>query len=290
MSGWRLSLNTATTKRWTLPEAVDGCLQAGIPGIAPWRDRVAEYGLARSAGLLRRSGLTVTSLCRGGFLTRDGWLHDNQRAVAETAELGCDTLVLVAGGLAAGSRDLDGARDRVSAGLEQLLPPAQAHGVRLALEPLHPMFCADRSVVSTLHQALDLVAPYPADSVGICLDAYHVWWDPDVWSGITRAGREGRLHCFQVCDWLLPIPAGALLGRGHVGDGCIDVPGFADAVAATGYAGFVEVEIFNDQVWQTPGAQTLQTLVERHQRFLSPTDGPPGRLVPSNSPARKDRA
>ncbi|MEY9968068.1 sugar phosphate isomerase/epimerase [Streptacidiphilus sp. MAP12-16] len=272
----RLSLNTATTKRWTLAEAVAGCVAAGIPGIGLWRDRVAELGAEKAARLVRDAGLTVTSLCRGGFLTapdaagRAAALEDNRRAVEEAAALGTDTLVLVCGGMPGGSRDLPGARRMVADGISALAPYAHQHGVRLAIEPLHPMFCADRAVVSTLGQALDLAeeigGTHGGDSVGVVVDSYHVWWDPQVEQQIARAGR--RIAAFQVCDWVLPLPADALLGRGHVGDGCIDVRALATAVAAAGYQGFTEVEIFNQEIWDTPGEQTLRTLVDRHRSIL----------------------
>ncbi|OKI30671.1 sugar phosphate isomerase/epimerase [Streptomyces sp. CB03911] len=274
-----LSLNTATTKRWTLPEAVDGCVRAGIPGIGLWRDRVAETGAAKAARLVREAGLTVTSLCRGGFLTapdaagRTAALEDNRRAVEEAATLGTGVLVLVCGGLPEGSRDLPGARHAVADALAELAPYAREHGVRLAIEPLHPMFCADRAVVSTLGQALDLAEAVEARTgeagVGVVVDTYHVWWDPQVEEQIARAAD--RILAFQVCDWTLPLSADALLGRGHVGDGLIDIPRLAAAVAAAGYTGYTEVEIFNQEIWDTPGDLTLRTLIERHRTHLART-------------------
>ncbi|MEE1824717.1 sugar phosphate isomerase/epimerase [Streptomyces sp. BE20] len=266
----RLSLNQITTQQWTLPEAVRGCVDAGIPAIGLWRDKVADTGLARSAKLCRDAGLAVSSLCRGGFLTatdpheRRAALADNLQAVEEAAELGTDTLVMVVGGLPAGSRDLAGARTAVADMIAELAPHAGDFGVRLALEPLHPMFCADRAVLSTLGQALDLAEPHPATQVGVVVDSYHVWWDPQLPAQIERAGRTGRIASYQVCDWTLPLPADALLGRGHVGDGHIDFRTLTDQVTAAGHTGWIEVEIFNQQIWDTPGEQTLQTLVERH--------------------------
>ena len=285
----RLSLNTATTKNWTLEQAVDGCVRAGIDGIGLWRDRVAEAGTDTAARLVRAAGLTVTSLCRGGFLTaadpagRAAALEDNRRAVEEAAALGTDTLVLVCGGLPAGSRDLGAARRRVADALAALAPHADRHGVRLAVEPLHPMFCADRAVVSTLGQALDLADEVAgrtgSRAVGVVVDTYHVWWDPQVEQQIARAGD--RIAAFQVCDWVLPLPADVLLGRGHVGDGCIDVAALAAAVERAGYQGFTEVEIFNREIWDTPEPQTLDTLIERHRRIVVPALGRDGAISPS---------
>ncbi|MCX5078537.1 sugar phosphate isomerase/epimerase [Streptomyces sp. NBC_00424] len=276
MSGLeRLSLNQITTKRWSLPEAVQGCVDAGIPAIGLWRDKVAETGLAQAAKIVRDAGLAVSSLCRGGFLTVDGpdahraALVENVRALEEAAELGTDTLVMVVGGLPEGSRDLAGARARVADLIAELAPHAGDAGVRMAIEPLHPMFCADRAVVSTLGQALDLAEPHPVAQVGVVVDSYHVWWDPDLPRQIERAGP--RIASYQVCDWTLPLPADALLGRGHVGDGHIDFRTLTDQVAAAGYTGWIEVEIFNEHIWDTPGEQTLKTVVER---YLAHVAGP----------------
>jgi len=277
----RLSLNVWTTKGWSLREAVDGCVRAGVPGIGLWRDKVAETGLDVAAQLIADSGLTVTSLCRGGFFTGDpahraAVAADNRQAVDDAAALGTDVLVLVAGGLPAGSTDLAGAREQVAEGIAALAPYAADRGVRLAIEPLHPMFCADRAVISTLGQAVDLAEQVAADTgspnIGVCIDTYHVWWDPQVLAQIDRA--RPRIYAFQVCDFLVPIPPDALLGRGHVGDGVIDIPMLTRAVLATGYPGLIEVEIFNQQVWDSPGEKTLQTVTNRHRRYLSGiTDG-----------------
>ena len=269
----RLSLNVWTTKNWTLAEAVAGCVEQGVPGIGVWRDKVAEHGLEAAAKLVRDAGLTVTSLCRGGFFTSPDSAEDNRAAVDECVTLGTDVLVLVVGGLHPGSKDLPAARAAVLDGIAELVPYAEANGVKLAIEPLHPMFCADRAVVSTLGQALDIAEEVQRRtgrrSVGVCVDTYHIWWDPQVFAQITRAGAAGRIHAFQVCDFLIPIPADALLGRGHVGDGVIDIAAFVRAVRATGYAGFTEVEIFNQEIWDTPGEQTLRTVIDRHTQLLA---------------------
>jgi sugar phosphate isomerase/epimerase len=269
---YRLSLNQATTKGWTLPEAVDGCVRAGIEAIGLWRDRVAETGVARSSELVRDAGLHVSSLCRGGFFTsadpneRADALADCRRALGECAALEADVLVLVSGGLPAGSRDLPYARELVRDALAELVPVARRLGVRLGIEALHPMFCADRCVVSSLGQALDLAEPFPAETVGVVVDTYHVWWDPDLATQIARAGE--RIASFQVCDWILPLPADLLLGRGHLGDGYIDFRTIAQWVTAAGYDGYVEVEIFNAEIWAAPGDETVRTVVERFAKWL----------------------
>ncbi|KQS99035.1 xylose isomerase [Cellulomonas sp. Leaf395] len=284
----RLSLNTATTKSWTLREAVDGAVRAGLPAIGVWRDRVQEAGVAESARIIADAGLRVSSLCRGGFLTADddaaaaAALDDNRRAIVEAATLGTRELIMVVGGLPAASapggpalpgtdgRDIVGARRRVADRIGELAPFAAGHGVRLVLEPLHPIFAADRAVISTLGQALDIAEPYPADVVGVVVDTYHVWWDPDLQRQIARAGAAGRIANYQVCDWTLPLATDALLSRGHVGDGYIDFATITRWVAQTGYAGDVEVEIFNQSVWDTPGDETVATLADRYVRLVLP--------------------
>jgi sugar phosphate isomerase/epimerase len=253
----RFSLNQATTKRWPLEDLVAGCVAAGVPAVGLWREEVAEYGLDKAASLVRGAGLAVSSLCRGGFFHEAGWLDDNRRAIEEAATLGTDTLVLVSGGLPAGSRDLDGARHRVADAIGELVPDALAAGVRLAVEALHPMFCSDRCVVATLGQALDIAAPHPAAAVGVVIDTYHLWWDDQVWQGIAEAGRQGRIASFQLADWITPLPEGVLLGRGLPGTGCVDMRRFAAAVAEAGYDGYVEVEVFHEEVWSRPGAEVL---------------------------------
>lgn len=283
----RLSLNTATTKAWTLAEAVDGTVRAGLGAIGLWRDRVAEAGLAEAASRVADAGLRVSSLCRGGFLTavddagRAAALEDNRAAVVEAATLGTSELIMVVGGLPAagapasppvpgGDRDLVAARGRVADRIADLVPFAQEHGVRLVLEPLHPMFAADRAVISTLGQALDLAEPFPADAVGVVVDTYHVWWDPDLEAQIMRAGAQGRLASYQVCDFNLPLAADALLSRGYMGDGYVDFATISRWVTAAGYTGDVEVEIFNQAIWDTPGDEVLATITERYTRHVLP--------------------
>jgi sugar phosphate isomerase/epimerase len=272
----RLSLNTATTKRWTLKEAVDGAARAGLPAVGLWRDRVAEAGLAGAARIVRDAGLRVSSLCRGGFLTapdpegRRAALLDNRAAIDEAATLGTAELIMVVGGLPPGSRDLVGARDRVADLLAALAPYAAEREVRLVLEALHPMYCADRAVISTLRQALDLAAPHEPRVVGVVVDTFHVWWDPGLEAQIARAGAEGRLAGYQVSDWNLPIASDALLSRGMMGDGHIDFGTIGRWVAAAGYTGDVEVEIFNADIWAADGAEVIATMIDRYVDLVLP--------------------
>lgn len=261
----RLSLNQATTRRWSVREAIEGCARAGVPGIGLWREPVAEAGVATTAKLIRNAGLRVTSLCRGGFFTRPDTHTDNCQAVDEAAALGADVLVLVSGGLPPGSCDLEDARAQIRDGIAELAPYAREHDVRLGIEPLHPMFCSDRCAVVTLDQAIELAAPF-AD-VGVVVDAYNVWWDPQVYPAITRAG--GRIAAFQASDWITPLPADLLHSRGLPGDGCIDLRRIREAVDATGYAGALEVEIFNSDLDRMPGADVLDLVIRRYLKHIA---------------------
>ncbi|GKQ37618.1 xylose isomerase [Streptomyces sp. A012304] len=267
----RFSINQMTVKQLSMPELVEACRELGIGNVGLWREPVAAYGLEETAKLVRDAGLTVTTLCRGGFFTaidpdeRAAALADNRRAVDEAATLGTDTLVLVSGGLPAGSKDLHGARERIADALAELGPYAQEHGVRLAIEPLHPMFASDRCVVSTLTQALDLAERFPAQQVGVTVDTYHIWWDDQAPAQIARAGAGGRIHTFQLADWITPLPEGVLNGRGQIGDGAIDMREWKGYVEAAGYTGTIEVELFNDDLWARDGREVL---AETAQRFV----------------------
>ncbi|MFJ6490536.1 sugar phosphate isomerase/epimerase family protein [Streptomyces californicus] len=268
----RLSINQETIKQWSLEELAEGCAKAGIGHVGLWRAPVQAYGVERTARLLSDAGIGVTSLCRGGFFTaldpaeRARALDDNRAAIDEAAALSTDTLVLVSGGLPPGSRDLHGARERVADALAELAPYAAERGVRLAIEPLHPMFASDRCVVSTLGQALDLAERFPAEQVGVVVDTYHLWWDDRAPADIARAGAGGRIHAFQLADWITPLPAGVLLGRGQLGDGSVDFRAFRSAVESTGYDGPIEVEIFNEALWAREGAEVLAEVAERYVR------------------------
>jgi sugar phosphate isomerase/epimerase len=261
----RLSLNQATTKRWSLPEAVDGCVRANIPWIGLWRDKVAETGLTQSTRIVRDAGLRVSSLCRGGFFPaatapeRQARIDDNRRAIDEAAELGTNLLVLVCG--PAPDRDLLAARAMVAEGIAQLVPYAIEHGVRLGIEPLHPMYAADRSVIVTIGEAMTIVEQLQTPQVGVVLDTFHIWWDPQLDAQIQRA--SGHILGFHLCDWLVPLPD-VLLGRGMMGDGMIDLRRIRTAVEAAGYTGPNEVEIFNQAIWDAPGDAVLDTMCARY--------------------------
>ncbi|MEU8762012.1 sugar phosphate isomerase/epimerase family protein [Streptomyces sp. NPDC048659] len=250
-----------TVRQLPLPELVAHCARLGVPGVGLWREPVRAYGTGAAAALVRDAGLTVTSLCRGGFFTADDWEADNRAAVDEAAALGTDTLVLVSGGLPEGGRDLPGARARVADAIGALVPYAAERGVRLAIEPLHPMFAADRCVVSTLDQALGIAERFPAAHVGVVVDTYHLWWDDRAPAAVARAGAAGRIHAFQLADWTTPLPAGVLNGRGQLGTGAIDLTGWAALLERAGYTGPVEVELFNEALWARDGAEVLEETV-----------------------------
>jgi sugar phosphate isomerase/epimerase len=249
------SFNQATATRWPTPELIAGCRAAGVGQVGLWREQTADFGLDNTVRAVRAAGLRVSTLCRGGFFHRPDWRDENRRAIDEAAALGAPVLVLVSGGLPDGSRDIDAARAHVADAIAQLAPDAEAAGVCLAIEPLHPMFAADRCVISTLAQALDIAEQHPVGVVGVVVDTYHLWWDDQVYAQIARAGE--RIASFQLADWATPLPAGVLTGRALPGDGCVELARLWRAVAAAGYTGPVEVEVFNDTLWQRPGEEIL---------------------------------
>lgn len=279
----RLSINQATIRRADLATALRVTAEAGVASIGLWREPVQEVGLANAAALLSDSGLRFTTHCRGGFFTmpdgpqRRASIDDNRVAIEEAATLAAAgaagstaVLVLVAGGLPFGSRDLVGARERVRDAIGELAPDAAAAGVTLAIEPLHPMYASDRAVVSTLRQALDIAADFDSTVVGAAVDTFHIWWDPDVLVQIDRAGREGRIATFQVCDWKTPLSADVLLSRHYPGEGIIDFASLTAAVESSGYTGDIEVEIFNEDVWSAPPDDVVRRTVETFGAAISP--------------------
>jgi sugar phosphate isomerase/epimerase len=257
-----LSLNSATVrKQWTLAQIIDGCARHEIRGISPWRDQVAQMGLANAAKAIKANGLTVTGLCRGGFFTAPDWRDDNLRAIEEAHTLGARCLVLVVGGLPAGPKDLAAARKQVKDGIAAVLPEARKAGVPLAIEPLHPMQAAERACINTLEQALDICDEL-GEGLGVAVDVYHVWWDPKLQQQIKRAGKK-RVLAYHICDWLVPT-RDLLNDRGMMGDGVIDLPLIRSWIESAGYAGFQEVEIFSERDWwQRDADEVLRTCKER---------------------------
>ena len=269
MASGTLSINLATLRcpGWGLAEAIDGCLRHGITAISPWRDQIQAVGLAEATRIIRGSGLRVTSLCRGGAFPaataeeRQQRLDDNRRAIDEAASIGAEQLVLVVGTLLPGSRNIDAVRHVVAEGIAAVLPHARANNIPLAIEPLHPMYAADRACINTIDQALDLCAEL-GEGVGVAIDAYHTWWDPGLAAAIARAGRERRILAHHISDWLLPTKD-MLNDRGMMGDGVIDLPGFRRMIEAAGYTGPQEVEIFSHDWWARPGDEVIHTILDR---------------------------
>lgn len=265
----RLSLNQITVPRWNVGEAVEACLRQNVSSIALWRHKVHEFGVKKSVQAIRDSGLHVSSLCRGGMFPgssneeRRLKLEENLRAVDEAAALKADVLVLVVGGAATvGIRE---ARVMVRDGLAELIPYARQAGVRLGLEPLHPMFAGDRSVLTTIAEALELATLHPPVDVGVVLDAFHIWWDPNVYEQIDLS--KGRIMGFHVSDWPVPLPD-PVLARCMMGDGIIDLPEIRGAVDRAGYSGPIEVEIFNRELWEEEPDNVLARVRERFETLI----------------------
>ena len=269
------SINTATLG-YQLPidETIDAVARAGFGAIAPWRRELEGESAQRVGKVIRDAGLSVNGYCRSTYIPADNdivfnkGLEDNRRAIDEAAQLGAGCFVMVVGGMPEGSKDLAGARRQVHDGMAQLLEHASDRGVALAIEPLHPMYAADRACVNTLRQALDLcdaLDPDNSGSVGVAVDLYHVWWDPELEAQIARAGRDKRLLGFHLCDWLTPT-RDMLLDRGMMGDGVVDIRGIRGWIESAGYAGSLEVEIFSrDNWWQRPPSEILDVCAERLQ-------------------------
>ena len=277
-----LSLNTATVrKQGDLLQIIDACARYGIRAIDPWRDQVAAVGLDRAARAVREAGLELSGYCRGGMFTSDAARRlevrdDNRRAVDEAKALGAPCVVLVVGGLpqysrpgSVASKDIAAARAQVEDVIAETMNYARTAKMPLAIEPLHPAYAADRACVNTTKQALDIcdrLDPNRSGALGVALDVYHIWWDPELLPQISRAGKH-RLLAFHVCDWLVPTKD-ILNDRGMMGDGVIDIKALRSAVEAQGFAGYSEIEIFSNDWWAKPMDEVLQTCIERHRSVV----------------------
>ena len=274
-----LSLNTATVrKHGDFLTIVEAAKRHGISCLSPWRDEIEAVGLSRAVEAVRGGGFRLSGYCRGGMFPADparkaAVMEDNRRAIDEAAALGSPCLVLVVGGLpqfsrpgSAPSKDIIVARAQVEDAIDALLEHANASSVALAIEPLHPMYAADRACVNTLGQALDIcdrLDPDGARRLGVAIDVYHVWWDPELLDEIERAGKT-RIHAFHICDWLVPT-RDLLLDRGMMGDGVVDIRKVRSAVERQGFTGPCEVEIFSEDWWARPIDDVLTTVIERYR-------------------------
>jgi sugar phosphate isomerase/epimerase len=269
------AINTATLGFQTpIEETIDAIAREGFGGIAPWRREIEGKDVRAIAKRISDAGLAVAGYCRSTFIpaaTRSAFnenIDANRRAIGDAATLSARSFVMVVGGLPHGSKDIAGARQQVAEATAILLEHARPLGVRLALEPLHPVYAAERSCLTLLSEALDLcdeIEPgNPSDPrLGVCLDVYHIWWDPNLERQIERAGRGNRIFGFHVCDWLVPT-IDVLNDRGMMGDGVIDIPHIRRMVEAAGYSGLVETEIFSAaNWWKRPIAETLAVCKER---------------------------
>lgn len=261
----RLSFNQITVDPWTLEQAVQNCVSGGVPNIAVWRHKL-NGDVRSAAALIRNSGLRISSLCRGGYFSaptaeeRKQRIADNRLAIEEAATLGAPVLVIVSG--PPHGQSLSDARQTVLDGLREVLPEAEKAGVTLGIEPLHPMYAAERSVVVTLKQANDIAEQLSSPAAGVVIDAFHVWWDPEMSAEINRA--RGKIAGFHISDWPVPLP-GILMGRAMMGDGVIELRRLRELVDSAGYIGPIEVEIFNEAVWRMPESEVMDLI---RTRFL----------------------
>jgi len=263
----KLCIHTITTKPWSIEEAIDNYANAGVSGITVWRHWLAGRNPQVVGEQIRRAGLTAVSLCRGGFFPgpaqseRQQAIDDNLLAIDEAAALGAPLIVLVCG--ASPDVPLPEARKQIQDGIETVLPHASANNIKLAIEPLHPMYADSRSAVNTLKQANDMCAAINSPSVSVAVDVYHLWWDPNLEAEIKRCGASGWLDAFHICDWLTPT-TDMLNDRGLMGEGCIPIRQIRGWVEAAGFTGFNEVEIFSNRHWNTDQHKFLDKIIKAY--------------------------
>lgn len=264
----RLCIHTITTKPWNIEEAAKNYAAAGVKGITVWRDALDGRNIRQTGNMLRREGLDIVSLCRGGFFAgkdaeqRKPAIDDNRKAIAEAAELGAPMIVLVCG--ADPRQPLEESRKQIFDGLAAIIPDASAAGVKLAIEPLHPMYADTRSAINTLAQANDMAEALQSPWVGVAVDVYHLWWDPHLEQEIKRCGQNEHLLAFHICDWKTPT-TDLLLDRGLMGQGCIPVKQIREWVEAAGFDGFNEVEIFSSVFWEEDQGEFLKKIVNAYR-------------------------
>ncbi len=265
----RLCIHTITTKSWSIEEAAENYSRVGVKGISVWRQYLEGRNIAQTGKMLKDHDLEVVSLVRGGFFPatsadkRAAAIDDNKKAVDEAAALGAPMIVLVCG--ADPGQSLETSRSQIQEGIESVLPYAIANGVKLAIEPLHPMYADTRSAVNTLAQANDMAEAIASDHVGVAADVYHLWWDPNLEQELLRCGRNGNLYAFHICDWMSP-PVDFLNDRGLMGEGCIPVEKIRGWAEAAGFKGYNEVEIFSDRWWAGDQKEFLDRIVEQYYK------------------------
>ena len=264
----QLCIHTITTKPWSIEEAAKNYSAEGVKGITVWRDALIDRNIKQTGQLLRDHGLDIVSLCRGGFFAnkekekRKLAIEDNLKAIEEASELGTQLIVLVCG--ADPIQSLEDSRKQIQEGIQTILPQAKAAGVKLAIEPLHPMYADTRSAINTLAQANNMAEQINSPYVGVAVDVYHLWWDPSLEQEIKRCGKNDHLLAFHICDWNSPT-VDILLDRGLMGDGCIPVNKIRSWVEATGFTGFYEVEIFSNKYWQQDQSHFLKKIIKAYK-------------------------
>lgn len=264
----KLCVHTITTKPWKIDEAAKNYSKAGIKGITVWRDALDGLNISETGKMLREHDLSVVSLCRGGFFAsknsgnRKLAIDDNRKAIEEATKLGTNLIVLVCG--ADPGQELSESRKQIRDSIAELLPEAKAAGVKLAIEPLHPMYADTRSAVNTLGQANDMAEELNSPWVGVAVDVYHLWWDPSLENDIIRCGKNGNLSAFHICDWNVPT-VDMLLDRGLMGEGCIPIKKIRSWVEAAGFNGFNEVEIFSTKFWNEDQQVFLQKIIKSYK-------------------------
>jgi sugar phosphate isomerase/epimerase len=267
----RLCIHSITTKPWKIEEAAKNYSSNGVKGITVWRDALAGRNIKQTGEMLRQHGLYIVSLCRGGFfpskepIKRKQAIDDNRRAIEEAYELGTNLMVLVCG--ADPSQSLEDSRKQIHDGIAAILPDAKAAEIKLAIEPLHPMYADTRSAINTLAQANDLSEIMNSQNVGVAVDVYHLWWDPNLEKEIERSGKNGTLLAFHVCDWKSPTKD-MLNDRGLMGEGCIPLKKIRSWVEGTGFNGYIEVEIFSDDYWKQDQSVFLQNIISSYKKYV----------------------
>ena len=263
----RLCVHTITTKGWELEEAIDRYAEADVSGITVWRQWLDGRDPAVAGERIRAAGLEVVSLCRGGFYpaleekSREEAINDNKQAIEDAAAMGAPLVVLVCGAIP--GQSLVESRKQITDGIAATIPLAESLEVKLAIEPLHPMYADDRSAINTLASANDVCDELNHPLVGVAFDVYHLWWDPDLAAQTKRTAEANRLFAYHACDWMTPT-TDLLNDRGLMGEGCIDLRAIRGMVEGAGFDGMIEVEVFSNRWWEKPTEEFLQAIKQSY--------------------------